>query len=138
MSHLLGAWPDRIAATVASCFEPPQGQDPYDYVFDFTGEIQWDRSEAVRAIFLAVSAGSTEPASPFLSLQVQITHTFKIARLVGLEAARRKVKAYVRIQHPFYNCKESGSHDEKEEVKPEGVMGTWWHETLRALGAIPE
>lgn len=56
MSHMLGAWPDRIAATVASCFEPPQGQDPYDYVFDFTGEIQWDRSEAVCAIFLAVPA----------------------------------------------------------------------------------
>ena len=71
-------------------------------------------------------------------IQIQIGHTFKIARLVGLEAAKRKVAAYVRIQHPFYNCKESGSHDEKEEVKPEGVTGTWWHETLRALGAIEE
>ncbi|OSD01666.1 hypothetical protein PYCCODRAFT_1368911 [Trametes coccinea BRFM310] len=104
-----------VASTVSSCFEPPAGQAPYDYVFDFTGEIQWDRPEAV-----------------------QITHTFKIARLIGLEAARRKVPAYVRIQHPFYQCKESGSHDEKEDVKPEGVMGTWWHETLRALGAIPD
>ncbi|KAI8998784.1 hypothetical protein BD414DRAFT_133694 [Trametes punicea] len=104
-----------VASTVASCFEPPAGQDPYDYVFDFAGEIQWDRSEAV-----------------------QITHTFKIARLIALEAARRKVAAYVRIQHPFYQCKESGSHDEKEDVKPEGAMGTWWHETLRALGAIPD
>ena len=44
----------------------------------------------------------------------------------------------MRIQHPFYQCKESGAHDEKEEVKPEGVMGTWWHETLRTLGAIEE
>ena len=58
--------------------------------------------------------------------------------MVGLEAAKRKVKAYVRIQHPFYQCKESGSHDEKEEVRPEGVLGTWWHEALRALGAIEE
>ena len=71
-------------------------------------------------------------------LQIQIGHTLKIARLVGLEAAKRAVKAYVRIQHPFYQCKESGAHDEKEEVKPEGVMGTWWHETLRTLGAIEE
>lgn len=70
--------------------------------------------------------------------QIQIGHTFKVARLVALEATHRKVKAYVRIQHPFYNCKESGQHDEKAEVKPEGVVGTWWHETLRALGAIQE
>ena len=70
--------------------------------------------------------------------QIQIGHTFKIARQIGLEAAKRKVKAHVRIQHPFYNCKESGNHDEKADVKPEGVVGTWWHETLRALGAIEE
>ncbi|KAI0781092.1 hypothetical protein BD413DRAFT_20648 [Trametes elegans] len=104
-----------FASNVKSCFEPPEGQDPYTYVFDFAGEVQWDRPEAVH-----------------------ITHTFKVARLIGLEAARRKVAAYVRIQHPMYNTKESGSHDEKEDVKPEGVMGTWWHETMRALGAIPD
>ncbi|KAI0709040.1 hypothetical protein C8Q76DRAFT_799072 [Earliella scabrosa] len=104
-----------VAATVASCFDPRPEQEPFDYVFDFTGEIQADRPEGI-----------------------QIGHTFKIARLVGLEAAKRKVAAYVRIQHPFYQCKDSGSHDEKEEVKPEGVMGTWWHEALRALGAIED
>ena len=78
------------------------------------------------------------PRTTPTSTQIQIGHTFKVARLVALEAARRKVQAYVRIQHPFYNCKESGQHDEKAEVKPEGVVGTWWHETLRALGAIQE
>ncbi|EJF65716.1 hypothetical protein BD309DRAFT_944311 [Dichomitus squalens] len=104
-----------VAATVAAAFDPPAGQDPYDYVFDFTGEIGWDRPEGI-----------------------QVGHTFKIARQIGLEAAKRQVKAYVRIQHPFYNCKESGNHDEKAEVKPEGVVGTWWHETLRALGAIED
>lgn len=131
-----GLRPDTIAATVASCFEPPEGQAPFDYVFDFTGEIQWDRSEAVRTT--SFSQNGPDALSSFPSLQVQITHTFKIARLIGLEAARRKVAAYTRIQHPFYNCKENGTHDEKEDVKPEGVMGTWWHESLRALGAIPE
>ena len=131
-------------------------------MFDFTGEIQWDRPEGVRAspatsVTLPlnaagrprVNAGYPPPllplrrgritpvcATPDTCAQIQIGHTLKIARLVGLEAAKRKVKAYVRIQHPFYQCKESGSHDEKEEVKPEGVMGTWWHETLRTLGAI--
>ncbi|OBZ75658.1 3-hydroxyisobutyrate dehydrogenase, mitochondrial [Grifola frondosa] len=102
-----------VPSTVATCFDPPEGQEPYSYVFDLTGEIQWDRPE-----------------------QVHINHTFRISHLIGLEAARRKVAAYVRIQHPFYECKEKGSHNEKEDVKPEGALGTWWHETLRALGAI--
>ena len=69
-------------------------------------------------------------------IQVQIKNTFGVARLVGLEAARRKVKAYVRIQHPFYECKEKGKHDEKEDVKPDDVLGIWWHETLRMLASI--
>lgn len=59
-----------------------------------------------------------------------------MARIVGQEAARRNVKAYVRIQHPFYECKEKGKHDEKEDVKPDDTLGTWWHESLRALAAI--
>lgn len=64
--------------------------------------------------------------------------TFNVSRLVGLEAAKRKVKAYVRFQPPFYECKEKGSHDEKEDVKLDGVKGLWWHETLRMLAAIEE
>lgn len=73
-----------------------------------------------------------------LSPQVQVEKTFNIARLLGQEAAKRKVKAYVRLQQPFYECKEKGSHDEKEDVKPDEVLGTWWHETLRALASIEE
>ncbi len=69
---------------------------------------------------------------------MQIKNTFGVARLVGLEAAKRKVKSYVRIQHPFYECKEKGKHDEKEDVKPDVVLGTWWHETLRMLASIDE
>ncbi|KAI0080603.1 hypothetical protein K474DRAFT_1657758 [Panus rudis PR-1116 ss-1] len=102
-----------VPATVKSMFDPPEGQEPYSYVFDLTGEIQWDRPE-----------------------KVQIINTFNVARQIGLEAAARNVKAYVRIQHPFYECKEKGKHDEKEDIKPDDVLGTWWHETLRALGAI--
>lgn len=94
------------------------------------------RSEPCARARLLQHADAPFPFSP--RPQIQIGHTLKIARLVGLEAAKRKVKAYVRIQHPFYQCKDSGSHDEKEEVKPEGVIGTWWHETLRTLGAIEE
>ena len=74
--------------------------------------------------------------APSSRVQVQIQNTFNVARLVGLEAAKRRVKAYVRLQQPFYECKEKGSHDEKEDVKPDGVLGTWWHETLRMLASI--
>jgi hypothetical protein len=42
----------------------------------------------------------------------------------------------VRLQQPWYECPEKGSHDEKEDAKPNGVIGTWWHESLRILGAI--
>jgi hypothetical protein len=58
--------------------------------------------------------------------------------LIGLEAARRQVKAYVRLQHPFYETPEKGSHDEKVDIIPEGTLGIWWHETLRMLAAIQE
>lgn len=75
--------------------------------------MQWDRPEAV-----------------------QINNTLRTARHIGLEAAKRGVTAYVRIMHPFYDCKEKGTHDEKDDPKPDGVVGTWWHETLRTLGAI--
>jgi hypothetical protein len=72
--------------------------------------------------------------------QIQITSTCNVARLIGLEAAKRKVKAYARVQHPLYETSTSSkeSHDEKEDAKPIGTIGTWWHETLRMLAAIEE
>jgi len=71
-------------------------------------------------------------------MQVQIKTTCNIARLIGLEAARRNVKAYVRLQHPFYETPEKGSDDEKVDGIPKGTLGIWWHETLRMLAAIKE
>ena len=68
--------------------------------------------------------------------QIQINTTFNVSRLIALEAARLKVKAYVRLQHPFYDTPEKGSHDEKESIKPADTLGIWWHETLRMLAAI--
>lgn len=73
-----------------------------------------------------------------ISLQIYINHTFNITRLVGLEAAKRKVKAFVRMQLPVYETSEKGMHTEKEDVEPSGTVGTWWHEGLRALAAIEE
>ena len=37
-----------FAATISSNFDPPEGEAPYDYVFDLTGEVRHDRSEMVR------------------------------------------------------------------------------------------
>ncbi|ETW85694.1 hypothetical protein HETIRDRAFT_407618 [Heterobasidion irregulare TC 32-1] len=102
-----------VPAIVSSVFDPPEGQPPYSVVFDLTGDVAHDRPE-----------------------QLQIGYTCNVARLVGLESARRKVKSYVRLQMPWYECSEKGTHDEKEDPKPLGVLGTWWHETLRILGAI--
>jgi len=104
-----------VPATVASCFNPPEGHAAYDFVFDLTGEIRRDRTE-----------------------MIQINTTCQIARLIGLEAARRRVKAYVRLQHPFYETPEKGTHNEKEDIKPSGTIGIWWHETLRMLAAIQD
>lgn len=69
-------------------------------------------------------------------MQVQIQHTLSIARLIGEEADKREVKAYVRVTQPFYDTPEKGGHSEKETVKPSGVRGVWWHETLRVLASI--
>jgi len=33
---------------------------------------------------------------------------------------------------------DKSSHDEKEDIKPSGTIGIWWHETLRALAAIDD
>jgi len=100
------------ADAVRTAFEAPTDQEPYKYVIDLTGEIMWDAE------------------------QIQIKNTFGIARLVGLEAARRNVKAYVRLTGPYYESKEKGKNDEKQDLKPNGVQGTWWHETLRMLASI--
>ena len=74
-----------------------------------------------------------------LKVEVQILYntTFCVSRMLGLEAAKRKVKAFVRISQPFYETSSKGS-SETDEPKPEGAIGTWWHETLRGLAAIDE
>ncbi|KAF9001941.1 hypothetical protein BDQ17DRAFT_1390891 [Cyathus striatus] len=102
-----------VASTISSTFESLEGKDPFDYVFDFTGEVRHDRTDVI-----------------------QINTTCKVAQLLGLEAAKRGVKAYIRIQQPFYESPSKGSHDEKEDQKPAGTTGIWWHETLRMLAAI--
>ena len=68
--------------------------------------------------------------------QIHIQWTFNVARLIATEAAKRNVKAYVRLQLPFYETSSKTPATEKDDVKPEDSIGTWWHETLRMLGAM--
>ncbi|KAB5594850.1 NAD-dependent epimerase/dehydratase family protein [Ceratobasidium theobromae] len=106
----------KLPAVVSKMFDPPEGQEPYSYVFDCTGELSYMREDPV-----------------------QIDFTAMIAHLIGTEAARRGVKAYVRLTHPFYETSvEKTVHDEKDKLKPLGVRGTWWHETLRVLASIKD
>ena len=58
--------------------------------------------------------------------------------MLGLEAAKRRVKAYIRVQHPFFETPSKGAHDEKEDIKPLGSLGIWWHESMRLLASIEE
>jgi nucleoside-diphosphate-sugar epimerase len=102
-----------VSAAVASAYDVPEGKPPFDYVFDFTGEVRHDRSEAI-----------------------QINNTFTVARILALEAAKRNIKSYVRIQHPFYETSSKQPATEKDDIKPIDTIGIWWHETLRSLAAI--
>lgn len=36
-----------LAAIIPSLFDPPEGEEAYDYVFDLTGEVRQDRTEMV-------------------------------------------------------------------------------------------
>ncbi|KAH8829597.1 NAD-P-binding protein [Flagelloscypha sp. PMI_526] len=103
-----------IPSIVTSIFEPSEGQEPYDYVFDNTGDSRSDRSD-----------------------EIQINSTCNVARYLGQEAARRKVKAYIRLSGPHYDTGKT-LKTEKDDVDPEGLIGQWWHETQRILAAIPD
>ncbi|KAF9518915.1 hypothetical protein BS47DRAFT_1370918 [Hydnum rufescens UP504] len=72
------------------------------YVFDFAGEIRYDRSD-----------------------EIHLSQTTKLVQILGLEAAKRKVRAY-------------GVSSERDPIPPAGVRGYWWHEAARALAAIPD
>jgi len=104
------------AAMVTKMFDPPEGQAPYSYVFDCTGEVRYDRPEVF-----------------------QIDQTALIVHSLGQEAARRKVKAYVRLQPPFYDStSDKTPHTEKDQLKPQGSRGIWWHEALRMLASVKD
>jgi hypothetical protein len=58
-----------------------------------------------------------------------MTHTCALAAILGAEAQRRKVKAYVRIQYPWYEMKgsEKKGYSETAKLVPDGMRlsGAW-------------
>lgn len=107
------------AANVPKAFDVPEGRAPFSIVFDCAGETAFDRSN-----------------------DHQRVNTAQVSYSLGLEAAKRKVAAYVRIQPPYYECPaektDKQAHTEKDKLKPEGVRGVWFHETLRLLAGIKD
>ena len=124
-AHPLSPRFNQQTAVVSTCLATsPANGGKWTYIIDATGEVPYDR-----------------PA------QIQVNQTLKIAlsiahaALAPSSAATVDLKAYIKPIYPFYD--HSGSSDssvrkEADEAgwKPLGVRGTWWHETLRALGAI--
>ena len=101
---------------VTKAFDPPDGVDAFSYVFDFTGQHQMGRAVELHC------EGTAIPAY-----------------LLGREASKRKVKAYVRVTPPYYDTSvEKTAHDEKDTLKPTEPIGTWYHEALRLLASFEE
>jgi hypothetical protein len=82
----------QVPERVKTAFEPPEGFGAFDYVFDLTGEVRPERLE-----------------------QIQIEQTCHLSRLCGLEAASRKVKAYIRLQLPCYDSPDKGQKSESDQ-----------------------
>jgi len=100
-----------VESAVNKTFDPPEGVEPFSYVFDLTGQIQVSRAA-----------------------EVHIDQTAIPAFLLGQEATKRKVKAYVRITAPYYQTSlDKTAHDESDQLKPSDPAGTWYHEALRIL-----
>lgn len=102
---------------VSQCFTPPPNGRPFTHIFDITG------SYSLTTIH-----------------EIQIMHTFKISLNIAREAAQRGVKAYVRVSPSFYDHKdpkEKFVESDPKGWKPLDVRGVWFHEALRAIGAIP-
>ncbi|PVF92151.1 hypothetical protein CPB86DRAFT_777526 [Serendipita vermifera] len=105
-------------AVVKECFDSPapDGQ-PFTIIYDWTGNNIYS-----------------------LSAEVQIAQTLKVSLPIANEAAKRQVKAYIRFLPSYYQVTDPTAkyvEQDPEGWKPMGTRGVWWHETIRAIGSIP-
>lgn len=83
---------------------------------------------------------------PKADSQIQVSNTHALSLSLALSASRLpptlKPKAYIRLTYSFYEMKSLPSsqpgHAESADLRPDGVRGRWWHETVRGLGVIRE
>jgi hypothetical protein len=75
--------------------------------------------------------------------QLQISHTYQLslslARFAATLPDARKPDAYIRLTFPFYETVAGTSragHSKAADLRPDGVRGRWWHETLRGLTKV--
>lgn len=152
---------DNRAETVSKMFDHPQGGS-YDFVFDLTGEgiLGTDFPEQVcihellrksccgqsltLILALAVSLLPSRSSRAHLFLasvasapQFLLERTTKLASLLGREAARRKVRAYIRDVPPFLTIEpKEDAAKEGDVAKPKTARAYWWYEASRALADI--
>ena len=104
-------------AIVSKCFtDPAPNAQAYTHIIDLTGEVSFDR-----------------PAEVFIS------NTLNISLSIAHEAAKHSVKSYIRYLPSFYEHVKDRVYKETDMDgwKPWGTRGVWWHETMRAIGSIP-
>jgi hypothetical protein len=105
-------------AVVERCFtDPAPNAQPYTHIIDLTGDGTWDR-----------------PA------EVYISNTLNVSLCIAHEATKHSVKSYLRYLPPFYEHVEKKVYKETDMDgwKPWGTRGVCWHETMRAVGNIPD
>ncbi|ORY20511.1 hypothetical protein BCR39DRAFT_562919 [Naematelia encephala] len=95
--------------------EEPVNWETFNVIYDLTGDIGFDKPELI-----------------------QISHTYKLALGLARSAAAlpKPPRAYIRLTFCFYEMKSSIGHTESADLRPDGIRGRWWHETLRALGTV--
>jgi hypothetical protein len=104
---------------IAKSFDDPAPNGrPFTHVFDITGE--WRTNSA--------------------SVEVQVPSTFGISLALARAAAQHNVKAYIRAIGPLFEQADPRKKFKEEDEKgwvPDGILGVWWLEMLRAIGSVP-
>ncbi|BGP23139.1 hypothetical protein JCM10295v2_002033 [Rhodotorula toruloides] len=90
----------------------------FDWIFDFTGETNFEAPEAVH-----------------------VERTLQLALLLGAAAVKHKVGAYVRGMPCFYRLRDDKKGkvgDEGTVSEPWGTMTSWHHEAARGLAKLED